>query len=121
MSLGLLAAIQHSVRRMKADNARLRDRVDARMEQAGARGAGDLMADRPTEALACPICRETYAFGGTCPDCNEPLLSESLVEAGAELPPEGRWRGFLRGGVFAVVAIAATVLLHVLVEYMSTL
>lgn len=71
-------------RRQMADK---RARSQERWE--GKRG-GDQV---PPEPMACPQCREEYGFGNDCPDCGEPLVSASLIEAGPEPPAKRQlWR-----------------------------
>lgn len=113
MSLGLFAALQHSVRRMKADEARLRERMDDRIAAAGERAGGE--ADLPGEALACPRCATQYAFGGDCPDCGEALVSASFVSAGPAPPPPSRWHGVVVG---AACVLAATVVVELFLRFL---
>lgn len=41
------------------------------------------------ESLVCPLCDTHFGFGMACPDCDVPLVSESLVESCRdERPPK---------------------------------
>lgn len=115
MSLGLLAALKHSADRMKRDNDRLRDRMDERISNAGSRRDG--VRDLPGEALACPSCQASYAFGTTCPDCDEPLVGAAFAHTGPAPPPPARWRGLLIGAASGALAMIVVVILHELIYW----
>ena len=57
-------------------------------------GVDETTVGAPVEQLACPTCRENYAFGDICPSCDVLLVSSSFVDSA---PPEksGARRGWL--------------------------
>ena len=74
---GLDRARQIRRQRERDHEEQERERQLALKEEYLARGV-DL--DAPLEALACPRCKQRYAFGAECPDCGVYLVGLSALD-----------------------------------------
>lgn len=106
MSYGTAEAYRALARQAADQKHKAQQRLDQIRERMGAREAGGA----PDEPLACPRCAAVFSFGGTCPDCAEPLVSVSDAASAGTAPTRTAWHKaseVLVGALIAALTLAS--------------